>query len=326
MNDLGTEIQTKADSTHTVRATPKLTTGLRKKGRAESLSLSHSDSAFFCPQDTTFCQICQKETDIAIEFYGSRWDRTLTSDSMPSSPLATLKPTAETLLEPEPRGTTPLRPYADVVVCMVCAVVVVLGIVRLTGKSFLTDIAGFFTDSNGWKRLEQSSASAIQTSVNFLLLDAVYVAVISTLAIESAICMVPDGFDIWNAAGALTTSIVAFYALRGATDKVIGFAFRAEKALLLISLNRRAARAMIGLTIAPLALFMPFVGAEACEVIIKIACFAILLITCWRIIKSIRINSTSLPSLLYFILYLCIVEAMPIICIARLVIILSGKH
>lgn len=323
MNDLGTEIQAKADSTHTVRAT-KLATDLRKKGRVESLSLSHSDSAFFCPQDTTFCQICQKETDIAIEFYGSRWGRTLATDSVPYSSPVTLKPAAETLLEPESRGTTPLRPYADAIVGIVCAVVVVLGIVRLTGKSFLTDIAGFFTNSNGWKRLEQSSA--IQTSVNFLLLDAVYVAVISTLAIESAICLAPEAFDIRNAAGVVTTAIVVFYALRGATDKVIGYAFRAEKVLLPLSLNRRAARAMIGLVVAPLALFMPFVGAEACEVIIKIACFAMLLVTCWRIIKSIKINLTSLPSLLYFILYLCIVEVIPIICIARLVIILSGKH
>lgn len=324
MNDLVTVMQTKADSTHTVRATPKLAAGLRKKSGAESLSLSHSDSAFFSPQDTTFCQICQKETDIAIEFYGSRWDRPLATDSLPSSPPATLKPTAGTPLEPEPRGTTPLRPYADVVVSIVCAVVVVLGIVQLTGKSFLADIAGFFTNSNGWKRLEQSSA--IQTSVNFLLLDAVYVAVISTLAIESAICMAPEAFDIWNAAGVVTTSIVVFYAMRGMTDKVISYAFRAEKVLLPLSLNRRAARAMIGLVVAPLALFMPFVGAEACEVIIKIACFAMLLVTCWRIIKSIKINLTSLPSLLYFILYLCIVEVIPIICIARLVIILSGKH
>lgn len=323
MNYLGTEIQTKADSTLAARTT-RPAAPPRKRSKEESLSLSHSDSTFFLPQDTTFCQICQRETDLAVEFYGSRWGQATVTDSTRTSVLAAPEPKTETLMEPAARGTTALRPYADIVVGLVCAVVVILGIVRLTGKSFLSDIVGFITDSNGWKRLEQSSA--FQTSVNFFLLDTVYVAVISTFILESAISMAAEAFDIWNAAGVVTISIAAFYALRGLTDKVLGYAFRAEKSLLSISLNRRATRAIIGLVMTPLTLFMPFVGTEACEIIIKIACFAIVLVTSWRIIKSIKINLTSLPSLLYFILYLCIVEVTPIICIAKVVILLSGKQ
>ncbi len=57
----------------------------------------------------------------------------------------------------------------------------------------------------------------------------------------------------------------------------------------------------------------------------RLAIFVVLVITGWRIVKSVQINSTSLPSILYFILYLCIVETAPIVCIARAVVLLSGE-
>lgn len=304
-----------------LKAKAQAQAALRRREFAEQQTLSSSDSAFFFPSDTTFEQVCHRTTDISSILSQSRYaDRAVTiSRAQPSDNVeaVTIQP-----IDPTPRGTTALRPYADIIVGLILGVVVILGIISHVTGSFMSDIIGFFNNSNGWRRL--CKATQHGTNAAFVLLDGVFVIALTTLALEVAIVAHPFDFSVLETAGLLAVSICLFYALRMVTDRIIGYAFMTESRMRSIAMDRHASRAVIGIVLTPLALAMPFVSTFACGMMARLAIFVVLVITGWRIVKSVQINSTSLPSILYFILYLCIVEIAPVICIARVVGLISG--
>lgn len=294
---------------------------LRRRELAEQQTLSSADSIFFFPTDTSYEQICCRTTDVSSAIMRSQYaERSVTiNNALPSdsTEAVTIHP-----IEPTPLGTTALRPYADVIVGLILGIVVVLGIITHATGSFMSDLVGFFYNSNGWRRL--CKATQHGTNAAFVLLDGVFVIALTTIALEVAIVTRPFDFSVLETAGLLIASICLFYALRMVTDRIIGFAFMTESRMRSIAMDRHASRAVIGIVLTPLALAMPFVSTFACGLMARLAILVILVITGWRIAKSVQINSTSLPSILYFILYLCIVEIAPVICIARAIILISG--
>lgn len=296
---------------------------IRRREKADQLTLSQADSAFFFTKDTTFELICRHETDITALVEATSWAKR--HEDISGAPMATTeKPTLKELPMRE-RGTTALRPYADVVVGLTLLIVVILGIISSTTTSFVTDLLGFFNGSNGWSRLRKANEG--HTNFAFVLLDAAFVIALTTLAMEVAVMTrsleVSTNESVLIAAGELAAGICLFYAARAFLDKVIGYAFMEEALMRRVALNRHASRATIGIVLTPIVLAMPFVSGTACDTMWKAAIGIILLVTAWRIAKSAKINSTSLPSILYFILYLCIVEIAPVVCIARVVMLMN---
>ncbi len=321
-------VATPATANDSVRAKAKATAlaALRKREKAEQQTLSQTDSAFFFSRDTTFEQICGHTTDINTLVNSTSWLKNQERISK-TAPLArtTEKPSAKELPLRE-RGTTDLRPYADIVVGLSLLIVIILGIISSTTTSFVTDVLGFFNGSNGWRRLKKANES--HTNFAFAMLDGVYIIILTVLAMEMAIVMhtfsISSKMSVIIIAGEIAAGICLFYAVRAFIDRVIGYAFMTEGLMRDISLSRHASRSTMGIILTPFVLTMPFVSTTACDIMGKTAIGLVLLVTSWRIAKTAKINSTSLQSILYFILYLCIVEIAPALCIARIAMLAYG--
>lgn len=294
---------------------------LRRRQQRDQQSLSHSDSAFFFAADTSFEQMCNHRADMDAIVDGHSWGRT-SAQAVGTPAAATARQTGATI-EPAPRGTTALRPYADQVVGLTCLIVVVLWAVRSSSGGLLTDVAGFLNDSNSWRRLSKSAQA--QSNISMLLLDAVYIVAASAMATEIAIVLSPRGVDELLTFGLVAGGLCLFYLARHLVDRLVAYAFMQEDRVWVVALNRRASRAMIGMALTPLVLAMPFVSTAASMALGKAAVAVVCALTAWRVVKTLKINLTSAPSILYFILYLCIVEIAPLICIARAMALSGGR-
>lgn len=301
---------------------------LRKKLQADEadLGVSHADSLFLRPSCSSFEDACVPASDIATAIspsgYQSSYLRLASkSDSLAAREVTSVvRPTSQTvMLEPTPRGYAPLRPYAGAVVISFLAVVLALSIARMVSRTFLSDLFGFFTGSIGWKRLEGSQF--VQKNLCFALVDSVYALMLAVVAVESALVFCPDvvaGVGVYHAVGLATLFAVGYYFGRFIVDSVVCYAFRIDERMRDVAIHRRAACGITGMLLSPCVLAMPFVSADGCLFLTATAAFVIIAVSLVRLGKVIRINMTSLPTILYFILYLCIVEAAPLVCLARL--------
>lgn len=313
-------LATAADSAR-AKAKAEALTAIRRRQRNDQQSLSHSDSAFFFAADTSFEQMCSRGADMETAIDGQAWGRT--SAAADTATTLGAAPQAGATIEPAPRGSTPLHPYADMAVGLTCVLVVILGVVRSTSGGLMADVAGFINDSIRWRRLSKSAQ--LQSNISMLLLNAVYVMAASAMATEIAIVLSPHGIDELPTFGFVAAGLCLFYLARHAVDRLVGYAFMVENQMWAVSLNRRAARAVIGVALTPLVLAMPFVSTAASMALGRVAVGVVCLLTAWRVVKTLKINSGSAPSILYFILYLCTVEIAPLICIARAMALSSGR-
>lgn len=291
---------------------------------AESAGMSHSDSVFLFPSANTFEAICAPESDlqavVSPSAYQSSYLRLAAkADSVASAQAqVTTEVAIPATLEPTPRGHAPLSPYAGGAAISFLAVVLILGLVRIASRNFLGDLFGFFSGGIGWKRLE--SSQFVQLNLSFTLVDAIYAVMLAVLTVEAVLLFSPgtvEEFGAYRAAGIVALAIAAYYLGRRVTDTVISYAFRLESHMRTMAIYRKAACGIIGLLLAPCALLMPFVSRDGCMVLIGAASFVIIAITLLCLGKVLRINMTSLPTIFYFILYLCIVVAAPLVCLAR---------
>lgn len=301
---------------------------LRKKLQADEAEagMSHADSVFIRPSQDSFEAICVPTNDLGAvvspSAYQTQYLKAVAkadSLSLRSASTTTQETAATTYMEPTPRGHAPLSDYAGAAVVSFFAMVIVLSIVRIASRTFLGDLFGFFTGSIGWKRLETSQF--VQMNLSFTLVNAIYALMLAVLAVEVALVFSPgpvEAFGAYRAAGIAALAIVAYYMGRRTTDAVLSYAFRIEERMRSVILYHRAACGIIGLLLAPCALIMPFVSYGGCLFLIGVACFVIIAVTLLCLGKLMRINMTSLPTILYFILYLCIVEAAPLVCLAKL--------
>lgn len=307
---------------------------LRKKLQADeaSAAASHSDSVYFLPTPATFSEVCVPAGDMATAVSPSAYQKSYVALAHKADSLALRTPaldlkaeTAPALLEPTPRGHAPLRPYAGSSVMAFVAVVLALCVVRVVSRPFLGDLFGFFSGSIGWKRLE--SSQFVQKDLCFYILNGIFAVMLAVIAVEAALVFRPDtlgGIGAYHAAGALVVAIVAYFLGRLVADTVISYAFKVEGRLRAVTLHRRAARGIMGLFLAPCALAMPFVSADGCVLLVAAAAIVTITVSVLCLGKAMRINMTSLPTILYFILYLCVVEAAPLVCLARLAFLASS--
>ncbi len=313
-----------ADSTlRTVRPSAKT---IAKKPLTDDSYVSHADSTFFFSTDTTFEKVCLRVTDVSEVLTPSRWTKTVDEASVasPSANQSSLCAPSE-LIAPTPRGSSPLSQYSGAVVLTVLLAAVSLCVIRATSRTIISDVFGLISDSIGWKRFEQSQFAL--KSFDLFLFNAVYFVVISVFTTESVLLLASDfmeGRDVYMVTGAVTLAIFAFYTLRFLSDAVIGFAFRVEANLRLLTVYRRSSRAIIGMLLLPLVLLLPFVSASGAPYVAGFGFLVIIAITIIRLAKTIRINLTNLATFLYFILYLCTVEAMPLACLLKIAEMLSN--
>ncbi len=307
-----------ADST--VRSVKPSLKSVTQKKVVEETSVSHADSAFFFTSDTSFDQICLRVTDVANVVTPSRWAKDIGCDTLSTS--YTQQPSLTTtseLLEPTPRGSSPLRQYSGAVVLTVLLAVISLCVIRATSRTIISDVFGLISDSIGWKRFEQSQFAL--KGFDLFLFNAVYFVVMSVFATEIVVLLASDlmaGLNVYMLTGAVTLAIFAFYVLRFISDAVIGFAFRVEANLRLLTVYRRSSRAIIGMLLLPIVLLLPFVSASGATYVAGFGLLIIIVITIIRLAKTIRINLANLATFLYFILYLCTVEAMPLACLLKI--------
>ncbi len=303
---------TNADSLR-IRAKANAQKALRQREALEQKELTGADSLFLYENDTTYAAMCTRQTNLHIIIDGTRTNAHCKTIS--SAKKLTTETTAEKLIEPAPRGETLLRPYADIVVTVSVLLLVLLGIISKITGTFVADLMGFLNNSNGWRRLSKSSQHGVNAA--FLMLDGVYLVSLTMLLVEWAIVAKPFEISVWESWLVLFCLLALFYVARFISDKIIGYAFSVEGVMREIGVDRHASRAIIGIILSPLALAMPFVPSAASEIIGLSGIGVLMLLSIWRTLKSLQINSRSFGAIVYFILYLCIVEIAPLVCLWR---------
>lgn len=323
-SQVSSSLQHMARADSTVRVERPSAKPVTKKNVAEELYASHADSSFFFTSDTTFEQVCLKVTDVSDVVTPSRWVKPLDLSVKGDYSASISSSCAESELILQLRGASPLRQYSGGVVLTVLLAVLSLCVIRATSRTIISDVFGLITDSIGWKRFEQSQFAL--KGFDLFLFNAVYFVVVSVFTTEVVMLLVSDFFvgrDVYLVTGMVTIAIFAFYALRFISDAVIGFAFRVEANLRLLTVYRRSSRAIIGMLLLPLVLLMPFISSSGATYVAGFGLILIIVITIIRLAKTIRINLTNLATFLYFILYLCTVEALPLACLLKIAEMLS---
>lgn len=306
-------VATGADSLR-VRAKANAQRVLRQREALEQRELTGSDSVFLYARDTTYAEMCVRGTDVEMIVDGTRMGARC--ERISGAKGVETEVVGERLMEPTLRGETALWPYADVVVTVSVVLLVLLGVISRVTGTFVADLMGFVNNSNGWRRLSKSSQHGVGAA--FVMLDGVYVVSLTMLVVEWAIVARPFEISVWETWLVVLCSLVLFYVARFVVDRVVGYAFGVEGVMREMGVDRHASRAIIGMVLSPLVLAMPFVSGGAGEVIGELGIGVLVVVSVWRVVRSLQINSGSLGSIVYFILYLCVVEIAPLVCLWRL--------
>ena len=157
--------------------------------------------------------------------------------------------------------------------------------------------------------------TANEKQMMFLLLLQLFVAEGLLLYIwitDSAGAISLQASVMTRAVGSLALLAAGFYLFQLAACRTVGYVFTDNVNASLWQRGLNASQALLSLTViipAAIALFYPALALWMLQVAVALYCISRI---CY-IIKGFRIFYTNLPSLLYFILYLCTLEIVPVI-------------
>lgn len=298
---------------------------LKAKREAEETpaKLTHADSLAIFGTDGDFVSQCNPTIEIGtcLDRHSILKNKSgAANDSILAGYNGIGQASAETvaLPSPTPRGSNALDSYTSTAVGAFGIMVLLLIVVRAMGDSFVSAMASMTYKGMGWKKIEASTSG--QTGLNLLLLNLVYAIGLSTVIVETSILIAPDFCASYGnvTLTALTAGCVALgYIVRYIADDVIAFAFDVREHMRHTKLYKQTTCALIGLALMPMALLMPFMSDASCLTLIKAVIVLGIALSVLRIVWTVKINSYNLSSVFYILLYLCVVEALPIVCAAK---------
>lgn len=280
-------------------------------------TMTKADSAYFAPVAKSFEAMSKDFDQITAEVSTTYTWRKEDSQAVEGGSPETVATTAADM-KLEPLGHSLLSPYRAIALTTVGLSLLLVLIVKASRSSVLGEVFSFLTDYMAWKRMTLSTSLFGMFSLRAL--DVMCCVVFSVFCIECVLVAVPGVALPFNGSLLLSTvvlsvAVLMFYVFRFLTDRMIGYAFNIEEKVTAVSLCKAGAVALIGLCLLPVVGLMPFLPISAVRILIFSAVAMIAVLTLLRIYRTIRINLNNLGNFFYLLLYLCIVEAAPLVCL-----------
>lgn len=233
--------------------------------------------------------------------------------------VTSISPSTDGQLIYKPLGHTALN--ADTVWLFAITIIagLIIGIVRSRATLFFQQMLTLTYSGFHWRSVTES-----MTLQNYwpsrLLHTAFYIltaVIIYDIYIATGHTSVDDlsGIKLY---GAILGATCLFYIFKFALHSIIGFTFDIPEVSKYIITCKIIATDIFAIVALPIALIFPFVRESDYFIMGAIACTAFVLLYFWKILKSVKIILSDYLSFLYSILYLCTVEAIPVVCIYKL--------
>ncbi len=281
-------------------------------------TLSHTDSLFLFPQKQSFSDQCLKDININNLINNSSLKKTLTSDTTTTT--TTLTTTTQLSQTQEltniPRGTSVMHQYSTIAISITLLIILLYTLIKFSTNKFFAGLFSFVVSGVSWRKIEHDAS--LRMSINVLIVHIAYYLFLACFIAECCLVFMPQTYEtitLLKYTALILCGIFIVYCTRYVLDGIIGFAFDISEKMRIIRLYKHTSCSLMALILFPLIAIMPFASAKGCELIIGLSIIVAATIIIIRIIKSALLSATSLPSLIYYFLYLALVEILPILCI-----------
>lgn len=215
--------------------------------------------------------------------------------------------------QPTALPNTPLRDTGTMIMLVVTLLLVVLS--YRTGYKYIEKLAhNIFSVRRRENLFDDNTVNELQILTSLTLFTSVVLGIIGFYALDTMVPALRPQLhsNVWLYTSLLTGIALSFYLLQLLAYNVVGFTFADGVATKLWTDGFKATHSLTGLLLFPITGAL-MVWPQECKLLLIIA---IILYFCCRfafICKGFRIFYSNLSSLVYFILYLCSVEIVPLV-------------
>ncbi|MCQ2227278.1 MAG: DUF4271 domain-containing protein [Bacteroidales bacterium] len=222
----------------------------------------------------------------------------------------------------ESLGHSVLRPDSTWIMGIGLLCFMIIGLVRFRSVSFLGQLFSTMFSDIHWRTVTESVA--MQNRQQVFWLNVCFVLATSLFLYEVMVIMHVDvdmpvtGILLFSA---IVASVMLFMVLKLLLHFLIGYVFEIFNVSYSIFLCKVLSVSIFGVCILPLAVMFPYVNEGMYGIVLTVVAGAAVLMYLWRILRVMRIILRDYLSLFYSILYLCTVEAIPMICVYKILIV-----
>lgn len=211
------------------------------------------------------------------------------------------------------RGTNILSGDMEWIFGLSLLVFIIIGAVRITASQYISALFSFLYSERDWGNVLASISlqnrqpsillwAAFNISLSLCIYEIFTVNQISPLQLS--------GFKLW---ASLWVCCMLLYWLRIFAHFCLGLIFNLHQRMSYVFKCTMMASNVMGMLMLPIAFLFPFVSANSYLMLTKAFAFVFILMYLWHVVKSAAIFLVDYISILYFILYFCIVEIVPIL-------------
>ena len=217
-------------------------------------------------------------------------------------------------------GQTALHQDSTWILVMATIAVLVVGFIRARSYNYIHEVLTLIASTFNWHSVE--SAISLQERWTCRILYGAYFISISLIIYEITVVLgYANGLPV---NGLLLYAIIAilcigYYFIQYLLRAIVGFAFDIPQAIHEIWLCKVLFSNIMAIIALPVAVIFPFTPENNYSILIIIAVILFTLMYFWRILHSFRLIVNDFLSLFYTILYLCAVEAVPMVITAKII-------
>ncbi len=217
-----------------------------------------------------------------------------------------------------PRGETVLQAQSSWIMSVILLLMILYAFVRMRSNAYFNGLFTMLASSIDYRQTTQyierqgRSDNLVVTFISFF--------VIQLMAYQIVASQINDIADISGFRLFITLLIVegAYFLYKIIAYGLIAFAFDSSKIINQIFQLRTLTINLFALIIFPLTVIFLFTSEKYYNTLIIITLALFVLLTVWQLFKSFKIFSINIVTLFYFILYLCAVEILPIVCLTKI--------
>lgn len=272
--------------------------------------------------DSVFCGYTENDNNNIYVVNQQRILSDIKNIRIQSAPIDTI-----TIIESNPvslntqmRAQSVLAADSTWLLSITAIVALIVGFIRIRSMLFISSLLLSTLSEHNLKNVFNTLPT--QNYWPYRLLHIVYFIVISIFIYE--ILTILGLHEIGNFKNfwlfvMILSAVIIFHIAKYLLNKMIGYAFNSYDNYNSIIQSKIIACELTSIFILPISMIFPFIMPSGYNVLMIIAFVFIGYFYLWRILKSIKIFLQNYVSAFYTILYLCIVEIIPIVCLYKIV-------
>lgn len=242
-----------------------------------------------------------------------------TSDNVPVHVFYEEQPQSKPELFYRPLGTTALNADAVWLFSIVSIAGIIIGLIHSRTNNFITQLLSLTVSDFHWRSIVDSLS--LQNRMSIFLLHASFHILLAAIIYEVIIATNNHNILAFNGIVLyllILAATILFIGVKIFIHKLIGYTFDTPEIARHIIVCKVLATDIYAILALPIAYIFPFIPENSYYALTIIAAILLCTLYFWRLLKSVKIILTDYLSLIYTFLYLCTVEAIPIVCIYKL--------